>query len=392
MNEIIDKDILEDKKISIALMSSFAILTIQYLILIYFNLIDTHIGQVVQLTSKGLVGFFYLLALPAILKRNKIKFLGIYFIWIFIFIFNYAFFNENWIYLKSIIFPLFFTGLPSFIYAYSINDWDVLMDVMKKTSNIVFIIGTLIGILVFTGNASIGAYSMSLSYYMLLPAIMYMNNFIDNKTIKNLVFLGTSLVIITALGSRGAIMCFGAFTILKLVKGMKKITLTKALIYILLLGLLILGIVLFNDIIEFLYNTLLKYGINSRTLKLFLGDSIHLSGRDRIYEDVLKATLNKPLLGLGLAGDRHILGGNRGSYAHNIFLEILSHFGIIVGSFFIILLIYKIIKITFKKDMKIYNMAIIWISLALIPLMVSSSYLIDFKFWIMIGLISKSNN
>lgn len=80
MDKVIKQNILEDKKISIAIMSSFAILTIQYLVLIYFDLIDTNIGHVVQLTSKGLVGFLYLLALPAALNRNIIKFFSVYFI------------------------------------------------------------------------------------------------------------------------------------------------------------------------------------------------------------------------------------------------------------------------------------------------------------------------
>ncbi|MBU5427910.1 O-antigen ligase family protein [Tissierella pigra] len=386
MERTIDQNMLEDKKICIAIMSSFSILTIQYLILVYFNLIDTSIGQMIQLISKGLVGSFYLLALPSVLKRNKIKFIGIYFLAVFVFTFNYVFFNENWIYLKSIIFPLFFTGLPSFIYAYSIKDWDMLIKIMKKTSNIVFVVGTFIGILVFTGNALIGAYSMSLSYYMLLPTIMYMNEFLDKVSLKGGVILGVSLLVILALGSRGAIMCIGVFAILKLVRKIKKLTYTKVLIYLIILSIMIMGLVFLNEILEYIYNFLLNFGIRSRSIELFLRDDMYLSGRDKLYEYVIEEIFNNPFLGIGLTGDRFILDGG---YAHNIFIEILANFGLVIGTIIIITILYIVVKSLFIKDIKKYNMVIVWLSIGFVHLFVSSSYLIDFKFWILLGLSLK---
>lgn len=116
MDTNINKCDIGDKRISIAIMSSFVVLTIQYLILIYFNLIDTNLGSIVQLISKVLVGFFYLIALPTVFKRNKITFAGIYFIVVFLFLFNYLVFDKNWPYLQTIIFPLFlYVFLPSYM-------------------------------------------------------------------------------------------------------------------------------------------------------------------------------------------------------------------------------------------------------------------------------------
>lgn len=385
-SKIIEKENVGDKKISIAIMSSFVILTIQFLILIYFNLTGTDTAHAIQLTSKGLVGLFYLLALPTVLKRNKIKFIGVYFIAIFVFILNYVLFNENWIYLETIIFPLFFTCLPSFIYAYSINDWDILMKVMKKTAKITFVVGTLIGILVFTGNASVGAYSMSLSYYMLLPAIIYMNEFMEKTSFKSGVALLISFLVILSLGSRGAIMCIGVFAILKFPKSLRNVTYTKIVVYLVIFSIIVTGLIFLNEILRHIYNFLLGYGIRSRSIWLFLEGSIHLSGRDRIYNNVFREILNNPFLGIGLAGDRLVMGG---SYAHNIFIEILANFGIIIGVFVVVALLYITIKPLFIKDTKAYNMVIIWLSIGFISLFVSGSYLADFKFWIMLGLSFK---
>lgn len=383
-SKIIEKENVKDKKVSIAIMSSFAILTIQYLILIYFNLIGTDTGHIIQLTSKGLVGLFYLLALPIVLKRNKIKFIGIYFVALFIFILNYVLFNENWIYLKTIIFPLFFTGLPSFIYAYSIRDWDVLTEVMEKTAGITFVVGTLIGILVFAGYASVGTYSMSLSYYMLLPAIIYMNEFMEKTSFKSGVALLISFLVILSLGSRGAIMCIGVFIILKSLRFQGSITYIRVVTYLIIFSIIVIGFIFLNEILGYIYNFLLGHGIQSRNLRLFLEGGVRLSGRDSIYNSVFREILNNPFLGIGLAGDRLIVGG---SYAHNIFIEILADFGVIIGSFIIVALLYIIIKSLIFKDVKTYNMVIIWLSIGFVSLFVSGSYLTDFKFWIMLGLL-----
>lgn len=113
------KATLGDKKISIAIMSSFVVLTSQYLVLIYFNLMETTAGSMIQLFSKLIVGFFYVVALPTVLKRNKMFFFITYFIGIVIYATNYFVFTENWIHLNDTLFPFFFTSLPTFIYIYT---------------------------------------------------------------------------------------------------------------------------------------------------------------------------------------------------------------------------------------------------------------------------------
>lgn len=387
-NSILQRNKLEDKKISIALMSSFVILAIQYLVLIIFKLIGTSTGYIIQLTSKGLVGVFYILALPAVLKRNKIKFMGIYFTAIFVFMFHYMVFAENQIYLKPIIFPLFFTCLPSLIFAYSISDWEALVEVMKRVSNIVFLVGVILGFLVLLDKASVGSYSMSLSYYMLLPTIIYLNEFLDEFSFKKSFALLILFFIILGLGSRGAVLSIGVFGILKILKSFKKMTYKKVLILCIIFSLTIVGFVFLNKTLDFMHNFFRHFGINSRSIALFLRDSTHLSGRESIYDKVFSKTLKNPLSGLGLAGDRMVIGGG---YAHNIFIEILANFGVIAGTFLSIALLYIINRPLFIEDTKKSDMAIIWISIGFIPLLVSGSYLIDLKFWIMTGLLLSLN-
>nr|WP_312579452.1 O-antigen ligase family protein [Sedimentibacter sp.] len=374
----------DDRKISIALMASFVILTIQYLVLIYFNLIATSIGSSIQLLSKGLVGLIYIYALPTALKRSLNKFLKVYLIAVFIFLLHYLIFPENREYIIDLLFPFFFTSLPAFIYALSIRDFGVLKSIMKKASYIVFVFGLFLGLVIFLGRSSVGVYSMSLSYYMLLPAIMFLDELLDELSLKTLLFTVLSLIIILALGSRGAILCVVVFVLLKFIRPNSKRTYKRAIGHFSLFGLGILAFIFFEQIIMNIYNFLLRFGISSRTLILFLRDEVSLSGRDRIYETIIKEITGNPIVGIGIAGDRPLFTSG---YVHNIFFEILADFGIILGFFLSLGIILLTIKSLFIKDRAKYNLVIIWISLGFVHLMVSSSYLIDIKFWILLGLM-----
>lgn len=145
-------------------------------------------------------------------------------------------------------------------------------------------------------------------------------------------------------------------------------------------------LIFLKDILEFIYNLLLQFGINSRSIRLFLRDDLYLSGRENIYNDVLSQISKKPFYGIGLAGDRRVLGG---VYAHNIIFELLANFGIITGIIISILIVGVSLKSIFSKNKSLANFISIWFSIGFIHLMVSSSYLIDFKFWIFLGLALK---
>ncbi len=383
MEKIINKKIIEDKTISITVVSSFVILMIQYFILFYFNMGGTDIGRIVQLLSKMVVGFFFIYSFKTVFIRNGFLFILLYSISIAIFSFSYLFFPQNIEYLNDILFKYFFICIPSFIYSFSINDRKVFKDIMDKASSIILIMGLIIGALIFLGKMSLGSYSMSFSYYMLFPAIIYVNKFLEKFSVKSLILALLSLFVMLAVGSRGAIMSLGIYVILYLLINTKDISPKKMLTNIIILGLIIIVVIYLNDILLYMNNVLLKFGIYSRSISLFLGDGIYLSGRDIIYEKVLQQIRLNPILGVGLAGDRVYVGG---TYSHNIFLEILSGFGVIIGSFILISIIIISIKALFLRDIEDSNLMLIWFCIGFIPLLVSSSYLIDFQFWIYMGL------
>ncbi len=375
-----------DLKISIALMASFVVLTIQYFILVYFNLIGGSTTTTIQLMSKGFVGLAFLYALPVVLKRSSVKSIQVYFIASFIFLLHYYIFPQNRAYMMNLLFPVFFMSLPAFIYSFSIRDFSILKETMKKSSYVIFILGVLLGVLIFSGKSSAGTYSISLSYYMLLPTIMFIDELFNKLSIKVALFLGLSLLVILALGSRGAVLCVIVFVLLKIIKLKNKLTIRKVLTYTGLFGISLISYINLNRIFEKMYLILLNFGIKSRSLQLFLSNEVYLSGRDTIYKKVFTEFTNNSIFGIGIGGDRRILDGQN-AYAHNLFLELLGNYGIAMGSIFIVALSILIINGLLIKEKVKYEMFAIWISLGFVHLMISSSYLTDIKFWIFTGLI-----
>lgn len=377
-DEVIKK---QDKLICIAIMSVFAVLTIQYFVLYFFSLTESSIGSQMQLLSKAIVGFFFLISLKIVLKRNLFVFVNVYILGIIVFLFNYLFFPRNSEALMSIAFSLFFTCLPCFVYSLSIRDKNIFIDIMHKVSIIVFLFGVLIGFLAITNKVSIGTYSMSLSYYILLPAITSLYRFFVKKSIGLILVFTISFLTILALGARGPIMCLSVYIIFAFIKNIKKFTYKSLLLITSTFFAVTLAIIYFNNIITFINNIFLSLGIHSRTLSLLLRDGLHLSGRDKLYDVIIQQIVENPLMGIGIAGDRVIIGG----YTHNIFLEILSGFGVILGSIIIVVIVLICYKAMANKNKLNSNINIIWFCLGVVPLLVSSSYLTDFRFWIFIG-------
>ncbi len=374
----------EDEKISLAILSPFFILSLQYLILVLFNLFGSGYASTLQMTAKLLVALVYLFALPAVFKRNKMTLVLTYLFVGFVFVLHYTLFVENRSYMMELIFPLFFMCLPGFVYTLSLRNFGEFRKFLKKVSDGIFGISLVLGLILIFKLRSIGPYSMTLSYYVLLPTLVYLDEVINKfSAIKFMKFI-ISLLIIISLGSRGAIICIVIFTILKLFKLRHHMTFKKILRSYTMLCMIIVSFINYKRILYYLNEILLSFNIQSRTVSLFLREEIHFSGREELYKQILNAISENPILGVGIGGDRLILNG---IYVHNIFLEILVNYGLFFGSFFIIFLCLLIAKLLANNNLNKYDLVIFWISFGFVHLLVSGSYLVDSRFWILMGLL-----
>lgn len=375
-----------DRIYSIAIMSPFIILTIQYFLLANLMKIGIDIGSTIQLFSKVLVGLVLFHSIIVLIIKNKITFIITYLLITSIFLVQYTFIIENRPYMQELIFPLFFMCLPLFTISLEIKNFNVFKNIMFKSSIIIYLFGVLLAIQDFTGIVDIGVYSGPLSNYLLIPTIVFIDKFFDKMKFTYLLFSIVSGFFILVLGSRGALLCILFYLV---VKFMLFDTGKWALNYLIKLTMPIFFIIIVSSyklILVNLQSILLSYRIESRSIELFLNDNLYLSGRDYIYSQLTDYIIANPIIGFGIGGDRRILDGIA-VYAHNIGLEVLGDFGILFGSVIIIIFTFSIIHILLKKKNIKRKIIIVWLSIGFIHLFISSSYLIEMKFWILLGLM-----
>lgn len=373
---------IEDKKLSQTVISIIVILTVQYLVLLLIGENNLLISRV-SLFSKVILALMFISSLHIVFARRLVYVLITYSVAVFVILLNVLFFPVNQDYIISILFPFLFISLPCFLYVMSISNIEIFMSIAKKGSWIITIVGIIIGILVFSGQVSIGVYNMGFSYYLLLPAVMFTFDYLENKNVKSLFVTGILLLLILALGARGPLLSLISFYILYHIIDMRKKK-TSSIIKILLMVLFIsIGLIYYKDLLISINRLLLNYGIRSRSISVLLADEIVLSNRNFLYHDVINSIMEHPMIGVGIAGDRVILNG---LYVHNVFLEIFSSFGVVVGFILSIALVLFLFRSLFKLELNNSKIILIWSVIGFVPLLVSSSFLIFYQFWIFIGI------
>lgn len=373
----------DDTRISIALMSPTVALAFQNLVLAVLSGLGVRFQSIVQLVSKAVVGLVFLYAAPCVWRRSRSKVLTVYLVAGTVFLTHYLLFPDNRMYMNEFIFSLFFMCMPAFIYGSSLRNWAELKAVMRRASIVVLFIGMVWALLAFMGRIS-GTYNMSLSYVMLVPAIVFADDGYTSKlSLMNLLYTAVSVAIVSLFGSRGTLLCLCVFLLLR-ARLFKRSRFRDMFAFVFTIMFMTLTLLFHRDLLEGLVNILVRLGVRSRSLALLLQPGVNWTGREVLYRSVLYAIYERPLLGIGLAGDRLVLNG---AYVHNIFIEMIAHYGIMIGSMCSVFLVLLLLRSIWTQDPGSYELAIIWISIGLVPLLVSSSYLISVDFWIMLGLL-----
>lgn len=379
------KLIKEDNVICYSIFSNFVILAIQYFILLNFDILDTDIGNKIQLLCKIIVGICFLRALPIVLRRNWRLCIITYIVSLGFYAWTFIFFPQNMIYLKEYMINFFVLCIPSYIYIYSVNDLCILKSIMRKSSYIIILVCGSLGVMVFLGKVSIGMYSMTLSYYLLFPAIVFYNEYFKRGNITNLIIAIFASILIIALGARGPLLSLFSFFVLSFIYNKKKKGLEYYIYSTLIVVCTMLLSVFFRDIVKFMYDFLFNYGIDSRTLYLLLQEHINMSGREDIYVKLFQNIILHPFLGYGLAGDIYLLDGY--GFSHNFLIEVFINFGIFFGVIILFIILWNFYRGLKSETNLNVELLTIFFSIGFVHLLVSGSYLIDFKFWMFLGLM-----
>ncbi|MFR8357532.1 MAG: O-antigen ligase family protein [Parabacteroides sp.] len=223
-------------------------------------------------------------------------------------------------------------------------------------------------------------YNMSFGYMLLFPILFL---FTESKKSKFNLLLAILLTIgIMILASRGPLLFIALYILICYLfhyNLSKKIILS---IFIFLGGVIFyfFGESLLQEV-SFFFETM---GFYSRTLdKILMGaDALeNLSDREIIWETTKNNIWEKPYWGWGIAGDLSYMD----SYPHNITLEILLHYGIFVGSIVLFVIFFSITKSLFVTKFR-NPVLLIFLCSGFGHLFLSSTYLIEYKFWILLGI------
>ena len=184
--------------------------------------------------------------------------------------------------------------------------------------------------------------------------------------------------------SEEQVYCFSAMILYKI----KEASIGKKLCISLVIGGLVF-IILTTDLYDnFTYSLLIfaeSKGMSSRVV-LFLRRDFEVvsldSNRLDLQNQLISAIIKKPL-GYGLTGDFSIIGG----YSHNLIIEIIVEYGIIIGGFLIIGLMKILISsLHFTKEWNERSIIWLFISNVIVMLFISGTYLACPEFFFLIGI------
>lgn len=115
---------------------------------------------------------------------------------------------------------------------------------------------------------------------------------------------------------------------------------------------------------------------------LLQGEIADDNNRSRIYETAIQMIRNGGLFGYGAYGDRYVIGNIAFvGYCHNIILEILIDFGILLGGIFCLRMFYASIKIMFFAQEKEWGDIYMILFVSVTKLFLSGSFWYSEAFW-----------
>ena len=241
-----------------------------------------------------------------------------------------------------------------------------------------------------------GSYSQSNAYSILLPSAVLLISLFKKVDIKELIIFLLSVFMIIMNGARGPLFCLIALLLILVIRSLININKTKKIIFAsVIVFILLLAVLLKNVIIDFLYNIYVNLNMSTRILDRLKDNSFFIdNARMDLIKTSIEAIKQNFIIGIGAINDRQYLNDRVnlaeyaiGSYPHNIILEILMNYGVFIGTAILSALsfmFYKIYNIG-RNNVAIMSSFFTFLTIGLIPLFVSSSYIDDINFYVLLG-------
>lgn len=333
--------------------------------------------------------FFILIVLAWPYIKTKIRYSDIlfYILFLLMYVFDLLSINGTSEYLSENIeliliqiVPVFFIGL-----AFDPSDKHI-FELIHKTS-MVSIYLHLFSTLFLTTSVSEMNDAMDLAYRIQPHVLVVGYYYLKEKHLSDLISLAVGVLSLIWFGSRGAFILTILFLVAYYVFFAEHHH--KLIFYPFVACAGITFATFSSAIFLFIRDLLANYGIKTRIFDRIVDRTFFMSvGRTDIKEILWQAIQKKPYLGYGIAGDRPICYQVGQVYAHSLPLEILVSYGTILGGILLASLAIIIIRAVWNSRRTLIGdfLLVLIFSSGLLKLFLSSSYLIEYEFFLLIGL------
>lgn len=330
-------------------------------------------GRFLICNSKMILNFFIAEAIYGIILYANYK----------LFPYTRDYYEENFMFLRQIV----VVYIPSLTVALTIKNFKGYLNNFSKVGKFGIAFMMVTYFMGFTERWNYQQFGINLCPFvtMILPSYLL------HHRLNNLLWILVGFIFLMAGGRQSFVGFFVAFLVVYYCIKLHDIPLHKIMLYLLLsiIGVFVLYILL-PFFIDILGDILKSIGMESRTLEMLTSDELFsTSTRDYIYESSLYYIKSNLFDIKGLFADRYFLrlSDDWIAYSHNMILEIILDFGVIIGGFITLIIFFQYFKQIRKAKIEKRSVIGVLATIVIIRLMVSSSFMIEGLFYTVLGLL-----
>lgn len=211
-------------------------------------------------------------------------------------------------------------------------------------------------------------------------------NVLSNKSIITIIFFFLDVVLVLGSGRQSVVVIVVGCLLLFVIQERKH---SKMIVLLCLIAISVLSMVLlfFDYIINLLISVVEGMGIDSYMLTMLVkGEFFSFSTRKPIFDAALSIINSQGIHASGLLGSITEIRNIHSwiAYPHNIVFDLLIDFGMVLGGLLLFLLFFATIKQSLKGELERRLIVVFLAVMSIIRLLVSSNYLIEGPFYILI--------
>ena len=219
------------------------------------------------------------------------------------------------------------------------------LELMGKVSCIAVLAETFFALFVLRSSELQNNDDMSRAYFMLLNVLLVVNYAFDNRNILSVAISLVGMMLLLSMGTRGPIIILLAFMASKVFQMTTNANNRGVIVVALLFLIWFVNSPYWNMSLLFIQGILSSLGMSTRVIDFTIqGETItYYNERDEIAKVVMNKIMERPFEGWGVYGEWQFVGWS----AHNMYLEILDHYGVVLGGGIILSMIFNVTKAFF---------------------------------------------